>query len=75
MDVEGVPVDTNRCERFMESLIYISHIKLDIAFSVSEVTQFIHAPYKHLKDVYWILRYLKGIIGKWLFLWPQSLFM
>ena len=49
----------------MGRLIYLSHTCPDMAFAVSMVSQFMHAPGpKHLEVVFRILRYLKGSPGK-----------
>lgn len=46
-------------------LIYLSHTRPDIAYAISMVIQFMHAPLKtHLEAVYWILRYLKTTPSK-----------
>lgn len=46
-------------------LTYLSHTHPDIAYAISVVSQYMHAPTEeHLKDVYKILRYLKGTTGK-----------
>ena len=62
------PVDTGRYQRLVGILIYLAHTRPDIAFSVSVVSQFMHASYKeHLEAVHRILRYLKATPGKGLF--------
>ena len=49
----------------MEKLIYLSHTRLDIAYAVNVVSQFMHDPKKpHMDVVEWILRYLKSAPGK-----------
>lgn len=49
----SVLVDTNRYQRLVGKLIYLSHTRPYIAFSISVVSQFMHAPYeKHLEAVY-----------------------
>ncbi|CAJ2638271.1 unnamed protein product [Trifolium pratense] len=64
----SVPVDTGRYQRLVGKLIYLSHTRPDIAFSVSVVSQFMHSPFEeHLEVVYRILRYLKANPGKGLF--------
>ncbi|XP_050909535.1 uncharacterized mitochondrial protein AtMg00810-like [Lathyrus oleraceus] len=61
----NVSVDTGRYQRLVGKLIYLSHTRRDIAFSVSVVSQFMHSPFEeHLEAVYRILRYLKGNPGK-----------
>ncbi|RVX14578.1 Retrovirus-related Pol polyprotein from transposon RE1 [Vitis vinifera] len=57
--------DRDRYQRLVGRLIYQSHTRPDIAFSVSMVSQFMHAPgLEHFEVVYRILRYLKGTPGK-----------
>ncbi|CAJ2672360.1 unnamed protein product [Trifolium pratense] len=64
----SVPVDTGRYQRLVGKLIYLSHTRPDIAFSVSVVSQFMHSPFEeHLEAVYRILRYLKANPGKGLY--------
>ena len=65
----SVPVDTGRYQRLVGKLIYLSHTRPDIAFSVSVVSQFMNSPSEeHLEAVYRILRYLgnpgKGLLFK-----------
>ncbi|RVW85258.1 Retrovirus-related Pol polyprotein from transposon RE1 [Vitis vinifera] len=57
--------DRDRYQRLVGRLIYLSHTRPDIAFSVSMVSQFMHVlgP-EHFEAVYRILRYLKGTPGK-----------
>jgi hypothetical protein len=58
-------VNKEQYQRLVERLIYLSHTRSDIAFSVSMVSQFMHLPGpEHFKAVYKILRYLKGTPGK-----------
>lgn len=57
-------VDKGRYQRLVGKLIYLSHTRPDIAFAVSMVSQFMHAPgHEHLEAVFRILRYLKGSPG------------
>ena len=63
-----VPVDTTRYQKLVGKLIYLSHTRLEIVFTVSVMSQFMHSPYeKHLEVVYRILRYLKSTLGKKIF--------
>ena len=49
----------------MGKLIYLSHTKLDIAYVVSLVSQFMHNSSKdHMNVVIRILRYLKSCTGR-----------
>ncbi|KAG8497290.1 hypothetical protein CXB51_008531 [Gossypium anomalum] len=60
-DKDGEEVDRGRYQRLVGKLIYLSHTRPDIAFGVSVISQFMHAPReKHLEAAYRILRYLKG---------------
>ena len=62
---DQVPIDMARYQRLVGRLIYLSHTRSDIAYAVSVVSQFIHAPREeHMNAVYRILRYLKGAPGK-----------
>ncbi|KAE8666093.1 Lysyl-tRNA synthetase 1 isoform 1 [Hibiscus syriacus] len=64
-DKDGEEVDRGRYQRLVGKLIYLSHTRPDMAFGVSVISQFMHAPReKHLEDAYRILRYLKGTPGK-----------
>ena len=66
--LEGEPVNKENYQRLVEKLIYLSHTKPDIAFAVSLVSQYMHAPCQgHLNAVYKILRYLKQTLEKCLF--------
>ncbi|XP_022883590.1 uncharacterized protein LOC111400404 [Olea europaea var. sylvestris] len=61
-------VDMDRYQRLVGKLIYLSHTRLDIAFAVSIVSQFMHSLNEaHLEAIYKILIYLKGSTGKGLF--------
>ncbi|GJW81349.1 putative RNA-directed DNA polymerase [Tanacetum coccineum] len=63
-----VPTNKDRYQRPVGKLIYLPHIRPDIAYAVSVVSRFMHSPSKdHMKAVYRILRYLKGSPGKGLF--------
>ena len=64
----GTPVDVSQYQRLVGRLIYLSHTRPDIAFAVSLISQFMHAPRKeHLDAAHRILRYLKSCPGKGLF--------
>ena len=64
-DKEGDMVNTTRYQKLVGKLIYLSHRRPNIAFTVSLGSQFMHSPYKkHLEAMYRILRYLKGTPGK-----------
>ncbi|XP_057984616.1 uncharacterized mitochondrial protein AtMg00810-like [Hevea brasiliensis] len=61
-------VDMKMYQQLVGKLIYLSLTRLDIAYSVSVVSQFMHSPTKrHLEALNQILMYLKGTTGKGLF--------
>ena len=65
---DSAPVDKGRYQRLVGKLIYLSHTRPDIGFSVSVVSQFMNRPTEeHMEAVYRILRYLKMTPGKGLY--------
>ncbi|KAJ9561968.1 hypothetical protein OSB04_007128 [Centaurea solstitialis] len=65
---DQVPTNKERYQRLVGKLIYLSHTRPDIAYAVSVVSRFMHAPSKdHMEAAYRILRYLKASPGKGLF--------
>ncbi|RVW76419.1 Retrovirus-related Pol polyprotein from transposon RE1 [Vitis vinifera] len=65
--------DRDRYQRLVGRLIYLSHTRPDIAFSVSMVSQFMHAPGpEHFEVVYRILRYLKWTLDGNLVTWRSK---
>ncbi|XP_038887145.1 uncharacterized mitochondrial protein AtMg00810-like [Benincasa hispida] len=57
--------EKEKYQRLVGRLMYISHTRHDIDFTVSIVNQFMHAPESvYFEAVYRILRYLKGTPGK-----------
>jgi hypothetical protein len=63
--IESPLVDKGRYQRLVERLIYLSHTRLDIAYAISVVSQFMYSPREpHMEAVYHILRYLKSSLGK-----------
>ena len=65
---ESPSVDKGQYQRLVGKLIYLSHTRLNIAFLVSVVSQFMHAPIEeHLNAVHRILQYLKMTLGNGLF--------
>jgi Reverse transcriptase (RNA-dependent DNA polymerase) len=63
---DGEPLkDINQYQRLVRKLIYLTITIPDISFAVSQVSKFMHTPRTpHLEAVNKILRYLKGIPGK-----------
>ncbi|XP_030460809.2 uncharacterized mitochondrial protein AtMg00810-like [Syzygium oleosum] len=62
---DQVPTNKERYQRLVGRLIYLSHTRPDIAYAVSVVSQFMHAPSEeHMNVVYRILRYLKSAPGR-----------
>ena len=65
---DSAPVDKGRYQRLVGKLIYLSHTRPNIGFSISVVSQFMNNPIEeHLEAVYRILRYLKMTPGKGLY--------
>jgi hypothetical protein len=57
--------DINSFQIFIGKLIYLTVTRLDLTFTVSQVSQFMHAPrISHVEAINRILRYLKGSLGK-----------
>ena len=68
LEENSAPVERGKYQRLVGRLIYLSHTRLDIAFAVSLVSQFMHAPKEaHLVAVNRILQYLKSTPGKGLY--------
>lgn len=65
---DQVPANKEQYQRLAGKLIYLSHTSPDIAYVVSVVSRFMHAPSEdHMKVVYRILKYLNSSPGKGLF--------
>lgn len=63
--------DSYRC--IVGRLIYLTITRLDLAYSVQVLSQFIHQPRQdHWDTVLWVLTYIKSISGQVLFLQANS---
>jgi hypothetical protein len=63
-DSTAAEVDVTQYQRIIESLRYLVHTRLDLAFSVGHVSRFMERPTEeHMAAVKRILRYVAGIIG------------
>nr|XP_016505430.1 PREDICTED: uncharacterized mitochondrial protein AtMg00810-like [Nicotiana tabacum] len=61
----GESIDKERCQRLVGRLIYLSHNRPNIAYSVSLVSQFMHDPRDpHMQAAFHILCYMKSAPGK-----------
>nr|KYP36170.1 Retrovirus-related Pol polyprotein from transposon TNT 1-94 [Cajanus cajan] len=68
-----IETDKHRYQRLVGKLIYLSHTRPDIAYSMSIVSRFMHSPSEeHMTTVYRILRYLKGSPGKGYFTFVEG---
>ncbi|CAL2270442.1 unnamed protein product [Prunus armeniaca] len=64
-DMDQEPTNKEQYQRLVGRLIYLAHIRPDIAYAVSVVSQFMHLPnVSHRNAVDQILRYLKSSPGK-----------
>lgn len=69
----GKPVDFSQYQRLVRRLIYLSHTRLDIAYFVSIVSQYMYDHQDSHHDVALrILRYLKSTPGKELFFYKNG---
>lgn len=58
-------IDVGQYQSLVGHLIYLFLTHLDIAYAVSVVSQFMHAPIQdHLEAAYRVFKYLKGCSGK-----------
>lgn len=61
INLDGVQIDKRIYERLISKLICLTHIRLDIAFAIGVMSQFMHAPLEdHLEALMRILKYLKA---------------
>ena len=64
MGTKGKKVDKKRYQKLVGKLIYISHTRPGISFSIGVVSQFMHDPKEENREaVYQNLRYLKKNLG------------
>ena len=64
-DEESPKVDKGLYQRLVGRLIYLAHTRLDLAYAVSVVSQFLHDPrVRHMQAVDRILQYLKATLGR-----------
>ena len=64
-DEKNPKVEKTQYQRLVGKIIYLSHTRLDIAYVVSVVSQFMHDPReRHLQIVNRIIQYLKASVGK-----------
>jgi hypothetical protein len=63
---DGEPLENiNQFQRLIGKIIYLTVIRLDISFVVSQVSQFTHSPRtSHIKEINRVLRCLKRTHGK-----------
>ena len=67
-DKDDQLVVKQRYQLLVGKLIFLAHTRPNIAFPVSIVSQYMHAPLEtHMRAINQILRYLKGTPGRGLF--------
>lgn len=67
-----VPANKERYQKLVGKLIYLAHTRPNIAYDVSVVSRFMHAPgEEHMNAVHRILRYLKASPGKGIVFWKK----
>ena len=60
-----VSIDKGKYQRLVGRLMYLAHTRLDLAYALSIVSQYMHNPREqHMNVVMRILRYLKNASGK-----------
>ena len=65
IELNQVLIDKGRYQRLVGRLMYLAHTRLDLAYALSIVSQFMHNPgEQHMNAVVRILRYLKSAPGK-----------
>ena len=70
---EGEKADKSRYQSLVGKLIYLFHTRLDVAYAVGVVSQFMQNPKSiHMEVVYRILRYLKTAPGKGLLFFNRN---
>ena len=58
-------VDPGSYQRLVGKLIYLTHTRPDIAYTVGVLSQFMHTPrVSHLHAAHRVLRFLKGTVGR-----------
>ena len=59
---EDVTINRKMYQHLVGRLIYLSHTRLDIAYVVSVISQFMHSPKEvHLQSAIRVLQYLRGL--------------
>ena len=59
-----IPTDKGRYQRLVGRLLYLTHIRPDLAYALSVISQYMHDPSQHINAIIRILRYLKGALEK-----------
>ena len=63
-DNDSHPTDKDRYQRLVGKLIYLTHTRLDIGFTVRMVSRYMNNPTeRQMKAIYKILQYLKKSPG------------
>ena len=64
LDKNGPTTDISSYQKFIGKLLYLSHTRPNICYTVNVLSQFMHSPRtSHLQAAHRVLRYLKGKTG------------
>ena len=60
---DHIEIEIGSYQKLIDKLIYMSHIRSDISYSINILIQFMHSPRgSHHQVALRVLRYLKGIV-------------
>ncbi|XP_047953669.1 secreted RxLR effector protein 161-like [Salvia hispanica] len=69
----AAPTDRSGYQRLVGKLIYLSHTRPDVAYTVGVLSQFMHSPQdEHWEAALRVVRYLKGTAGHGVLFWKNG---